>query len=108
MADRFFKDIEVPDLPTEIDIDSPDDGFVSIYGKDGKLAYLDNGGQEYVIQHYPEIFVGSTDNLPPDQFPLRHAIVFEERTVNNKVVYQMKIHVADQADIVGQSTNEPE
>ena len=108
MADRFFKDIEVPSLPTDVNIENPSDGFISIFGKDGKLAYLDEDGQEYIVQHYPEIFVGSTDNLPADKFPVRHAMVFEETTVNNEVVYRMKIHVADQEVINSQSTNKPE
>ena len=47
MADRFYKDIEVPDVTTSPP--APDAGFVQIYGRGGKLAYRASTGPEVIL-----------------------------------------------------------
>jgi len=48
MADRFYKDIEVPDVTTSPP--APDAGFVQIYGRGGKLAYRASTGPEVILE----------------------------------------------------------
>lgn len=48
MADRFYKDIELPDL-TGVTPSAPDSGFIQIYGKQGKLAYQAADGIEVIV-----------------------------------------------------------
>ena len=49
MADRFYKDIELPDLVDTSGLATPDNGFIQVYGKSGKLAYMDSTGVETVV-----------------------------------------------------------
>lgn len=49
MADRFYKDIELPDLVDTSGLAAPDNGFIQVYGKSGKLAYMDSTGVETVV-----------------------------------------------------------
>jgi hypothetical protein len=51
MADRFYKDIEVPDVTTSPP--APDAGFVQIYGRGGKLAYRASTGPEVILDLAP-------------------------------------------------------
>ena len=48
MADRFYKDIELPDL-TGVTPPAPDSGFIQVYGKGGKLAYQAADGIEVIV-----------------------------------------------------------
>lgn len=47
MADRFYKDIELPELANSPL--PPDAGFVQLYGKDKKLAIMDSDGVETIL-----------------------------------------------------------
>lgn len=49
MADRFYKDIELPDL-TGVTPSAPDSGFIQVYGKGGKLAYQAADGIEVIAE----------------------------------------------------------
>ena len=49
MADRFYNDIELPDLVDTSGLAAPDNGFIQVYGKGGKLAYMDSTGVETVV-----------------------------------------------------------
>lgn len=49
MADRFYNDIELPDLVDTSGLAAPDNGFIQVYGKSGKLAYMDSTGVETVV-----------------------------------------------------------
>ena len=49
MADRFYNDIELPDLVDSSGLAAPDNGFIQVYGKGGKLAYMDSTGVETVV-----------------------------------------------------------
>lgn len=49
MADRFYKDIEVPDLPPEVTLDPPEPGFIGVYGRNGQLAYINAAGLEVLL-----------------------------------------------------------
>ena len=49
MADRFYNDIELPDLVDSSGLAAPDNGFIQVYGKSGKLAYMDSTGVETVV-----------------------------------------------------------
>lgn len=49
MADRFYNDIELPDLVDSSGLAAPGNGFIQVYGKSGKLAYMDSVGVETVV-----------------------------------------------------------
>lgn len=49
MADRFYNDIELPDLVDSSGLAAPGNGFIQVYGKSGKLAYMDSTGVETVV-----------------------------------------------------------
>jgi len=46
MADRFYKDIELPEKPSSPGT-PPDAGFVQIYGRDGRIYMLNSSGIEF-------------------------------------------------------------
>jgi hypothetical protein len=50
MADRFYKDIEVPDLQGSSALPAPDAGFIQVFGRKGKLAYQASTGSEVVLE----------------------------------------------------------
>lgn len=52
MADRFYNDIEVPVLPPGSP-PAPAGGFLSVYGRDGKLVTKNAAGVEVV--HEPSV-----------------------------------------------------
>lgn len=49
MSDRFFNDIELPDLPSEISLQTPENGFIQIFGRIGKLALTNSQGIESIL-----------------------------------------------------------
>ena len=51
MADRFYKDIELPDVSASTTLATPDVGFIQIYGKGSKLAYKNSAGTEVVLEN---------------------------------------------------------
>lgn len=62
MADRFYNDIELPDLVDTSGLAAPDNGFIQVYGKGGKLAYMDSTGVETVVDMtVVSTHVGQTD-----------------------------------------------
>jgi hypothetical protein len=48
VADRFYKDIE---LPVVSSVPTPDAGFVSLYGKGDKLAVKNSAGVEVLLEN---------------------------------------------------------
>ena len=71
MADRFYKDIELPVVST---VPSPDVGFVSIYGKNKKLAFKDSDGLETIVDRVTVdrvIIDGGNASTPSGDFKLR-------------------------------------
>lgn len=48
MGDRFYKDIEVPNVTDSSAIGTNDPNFISVYAKDGKLASKDADNVETV------------------------------------------------------------
>lgn len=50
MADRFYKDIEIPDLPLGVNLPNPEDGFIQLVGRQGKLSVKTSNGVEQVIE----------------------------------------------------------
>lgn len=49
MADRFYKDVELPDLQEGVSLQPPQSGFIQIYGRAKKLAFTDSDGAETVL-----------------------------------------------------------
>lgn len=50
MADRFYKDIEIPDLQGSSALPAPDAGFIQVFGRNGKLAYQSATLPEVVLE----------------------------------------------------------
>lgn len=48
MSDRFYRDIEIPDLTDEV-LEPPPAGFIQVFGRNNKLAYSDSNGVETVV-----------------------------------------------------------
>lgn len=48
MGDRFYKDIEVPNLADSSAIGTDDPNFISVYAKNGKLASKDADNVETI------------------------------------------------------------
>jgi len=72
VADRFYKDIELPDI--SVSPSAPDTGFVQIYGKNGKLAYQNATGTEVIVEQQitPQISIdGGSATTTPQQVALR-------------------------------------
>lgn len=46
MADRFYKDIEIPEKPSSPGT-PPTAGFVQLYGRNGRVYMLNSAGIEY-------------------------------------------------------------
>lgn len=72
MADRFYKDIELPDVA--INLPAPDAGFIQVYGKNGKLAYQNSTGAETVVE--PQVVTkliidGGSPSTAPENYVLR-------------------------------------
>lgn len=44
MSDRFYKDIEIPEIPEGMELSPPSPGFVQLYGKSGKIVWQSSGG----------------------------------------------------------------
>lgn len=44
MADRFYRDIELPDFTSPKTVADPDAGFIQLYGLDGKLIVHNSDG----------------------------------------------------------------
>lgn len=49
MSDRFYKDIELPDLPLSVAIPAPSTGFIQLVGREGKLSFTDAAGKETIL-----------------------------------------------------------
>ena len=45
MADRFYRDIELPDFTSPKSVANPDAGFIQLYGLDGKLIVHNSSGE---------------------------------------------------------------
>lgn len=45
MADRFYRDIELPDFTSPKTVPAPDAGFIQLYGLDGKLIVHNSAGE---------------------------------------------------------------
>ena len=77
MADRFYKDIEIPDI--SVTLPAPDPGFVQIYGKNGKLAYQNSTGTETILDFQQQeaqivsslIIDGGSASTTPQQVALK-------------------------------------
>lgn len=52
MGDRYYTDIELPELPAGQPA-TPEAGFISVYGREGKLITKDSAGVETVHQGNP-------------------------------------------------------
>lgn len=52
MGDRFYNDVELPELPPGTPA-TPAPGFMSVYARDGKLVTKNDAGQEVV--HEPAV-----------------------------------------------------
>lgn len=50
MTDRFFNDVEIPDLPSNASIPNPDSGFIQLVGKGGKLVVMNSQGTEVIVE----------------------------------------------------------
>lgn len=48
MADRFYKDIEIPDLAAGVTLEPPPVGHIQVYGREKQLAWTDSDGVEHV------------------------------------------------------------
>jgi len=72
MTDRFYKDIELPDV--SVSPSAPDSGFIQVYGKGGKLAYQNATGAETILERVvtPQISIdGGNAATVPTQVALR-------------------------------------
>jgi hypothetical protein len=50
MADRFYRDIEIPNLPSDRIVDAPDsDNFIQLYGVEGSLVVKRNDSSEIIL-----------------------------------------------------------
>lgn len=50
MADRFAREIDIPDVAVGVSVPLPPTGAISIYGRSGSLAVLDAAGVETVLE----------------------------------------------------------
>lgn len=74
MSDRFYKDIEIPDLPLSVTLDAPEAGFLQLVGREGKLAVINSLNKETILE--PNIITkliidGGSPNTAPENFVLR-------------------------------------
>jgi hypothetical protein len=58
MADRFTKEIDLPDVGASGTVPLPPTGTVSIYGRTGKLAILDTAGNELLVERSARVVSG--------------------------------------------------
>lgn len=91
MSDRFYKDIEVPSLPNSANLPAPDDGFISIYGKNGKLATKNASNVEVIY----DLSTGGGASYVP-------TLVEESFLVptNKQILFTKKITLAENQRII--------
>ena len=74
MSDRFYKDIELPNISENITPPAPPSDFIQLYGKNGKLVVHDSLNVETVIE--PTVVTklivdGGSPATVPQNFVLR-------------------------------------
>ena len=50
MADRFAREIDLPDVALGVVVPLPPVGAISLYGRNGKLAVLEQNGTETLLE----------------------------------------------------------
>lgn len=50
MADRFAREIDIPDVTSAVSVPVPPVGAISLYGRNGKLAVLEQNGTETILE----------------------------------------------------------
>ena len=67
MSDRFYKDIELPDLAVGVNPPTPDEGFIQLYGRNKTLVWKDSLGVEHVVgASMLDVDGGNYDIAEPD------------------------------------------
>jgi len=70
MSDRFYKDIELPNLSSSTlatnPLTKPDAGFIQLYGIDGKLAIQDPNNS-LTIAEKKQLYIQNNGNSVPEQ-----------------------------------------
>ena len=68
MADRFAREIDIPDVALGVVVPLPPVGAISLYGRSGKLAVFNSGGIETILERSvtPQISIdgGNAATLP--------------------------------------------
>jgi hypothetical protein len=85
MADRFYKDLELPDLTVNKNLPNPDAGYIQLVGNDNRLTVQDSTGHKSILE--PQVFIGV-----PTRLPINAALIFEPITINGVQTYSMKVN----------------
>lgn len=68
MADRFGREIDIPDVGAGVSVPLPPTGAISLYGRSGKLAVLNTAGTETILERVvtPQISIdgGNAATVP--------------------------------------------